>query len=148
MYSWANYLILYCTETKFFVTDLTWGPVTSMLYHSRLCITTRMAECYWSEESSPRFVGITIEIHIIYRKSSGQAILFNIWTIWAMDRTSAQPQVNLSLLRSNSLKFQPLEVHRSLYCWVSGPILLRMCLYMDAELPVFVVQPYWMQEKS
>jgi hypothetical protein len=27
-----------------------------------------------------------------------------------MDRTSAQPQVNLSLLRSNSLKFQPLEL--------------------------------------
>jgi hypothetical protein len=27
-----------------------------------------------------------------------------------MDRNSAQPQVNLSLLRSNSLKFQP---HRS-----------------------------------
>jgi hypothetical protein len=26
-----------------------------------------------------------------------------------MDRTSAQPQVNLSLLRSNSLKFQPLD---------------------------------------
>jgi hypothetical protein len=26
-----------------------------------------------------------------------------------MDRTSAQPQVNLSLLRSNSLKFQPME---------------------------------------
>jgi hypothetical protein len=25
-----------------------------------------------------------------------------------MDRTSAQPQVNLILLRSNSLKFQPL----------------------------------------
>jgi hypothetical protein len=40
-------------------------------------------------------------------KSSGQTNQFNIWTIWAMDRTSAQPQVNLSLLRSNSLKFQP-----------------------------------------
>jgi hypothetical protein len=26
-----------------------------------------------------------------------------------MDRTTAQPQVNLSLLRSNSLKFQPQE---------------------------------------
>ncbi len=35
-------------------------------------------------------------------KSSGQAIQFNVWTIWAMDRTSAQPQVNLSLLHGNS----------------------------------------------
>jgi hypothetical protein len=29
-----------------------------------------------------------------------------------MDRTSAQPQVNLGLLRSNSLKFQPLDIDR------------------------------------
>jgi hypothetical protein len=43
-------------------------------------------------------------------KGSGQAIQFNIGTIWAMDRTSAQPQVELSLLRSNSLKFQPQNV--------------------------------------
>ncbi len=40
-------------------------------------------------------------------KSPGRAALFNIWTIWVMDGTSAQPQVNLSLLRSNSFKFQP-----------------------------------------
>ncbi len=40
-------------------------------------------------------------------KSSGQATQFNIWTIWAVDRTSAQPQVKLILLRSNALKFQP-----------------------------------------
>ncbi len=39
--------------------------------------------------------------------ASGQATRFNIWAIWAMDRSSAQPQVNLSLLRGNSLKFQP-----------------------------------------
>ncbi len=44
------------------------------------------------------------------KKSSGQTILFNIWTIWAMDRGSAQPQVNLSLLCSNSLKLHPLYV--------------------------------------
>ncbi len=40
-------------------------------------------------------------------KSSGQANVFNIWTIGAIDRTSAQPKIKLSLLHSNSLKFQP-----------------------------------------
>ncbi len=38
-------------------------------------------------------------------KSSGQTHLFNVWTLGAMDRTSGQPQVNLSLLRSISLFF-------------------------------------------
>ena len=37
-------------------------------------------------------------------KSSGQTHLSNIWTIGAMDRTSGQPLVKLSLLRSISLK--------------------------------------------
>ncbi len=46
-----------------------------------------------------------------WEKSSGQASQFNIRSIWAIDRTSAQPRVHLSLLRSNSLKFQPLDVH-------------------------------------
>ncbi len=36
-------------------------------------------------------------------KRSGQAQLFRMWTIGAIDRTSAQHQV----LRSNSLKFEP-----------------------------------------
>ncbi len=40
-------------------------------------------------------------------KSSGQATQFSIWTVWATDRTSAQPYVNLSMLSCNSLKFQP-----------------------------------------
>ncbi len=37
-------------------------------------------------------------------KSSGQTTQFNIWTIWAMDRTLVKPQVNLRLLRSNSFE--------------------------------------------
>ncbi len=46
-------------------------------------------------------------------KSSGQATQFNIWTIWAMDRTSVQPQVILIFLCSNSVIFQPLDpAHR------------------------------------
>ncbi len=34
-------------------------------------------------------------------KSSGQATQFSIWTIWAMDRTSAQPQVNRAVILWN-----------------------------------------------
>jgi|LakMenE18May11ns_1017448.scaffolds.fasta_scaffold9628606_1 hypothetical protein len=48
-------------------------------------------------------LAITRETHNGDReKSSGQAHLFNIGTKGAMDRTTAQPQVKLSLLRSNS----------------------------------------------
>ncbi len=90
---------------------LPWGPVTeadlrprpSMPTHTRLSITTQMAECYWSDESSP-----SLDIQII--GTERRANMFNIWTIWAKDRTSAQPQLNLSLLRRNSLKFQPLAI--------------------------------------
>ncbi len=56
----------------------------------------------WSEIFSPSMLGRNRD----REKSSGLTIQFNIWTIWAMDRTWAQPQVNLSLLRSNSFKFQ------------------------------------------
>jgi hypothetical protein len=41
--------------------------------------------------------------------SSGQTDLFNIWTTGAMDKTSAQPQVKLSLLRSFALKINAKE---------------------------------------
>ncbi len=47
-------------------------------------------------------------------KSSGQARLLNIWTIWA----SVQPQVKLNLLRINSLKFLPLGSRACMYCTV------------------------------
>ncbi len=64
----------------------TWGPV--------LCITTQMAECYWSEECSPLIRWPSLEAHINRdrEKSSGQAKQFNIWKIWIMERTSAQPE--------------------------------------------------------
>jgi hypothetical protein len=51
---------------------------------SRLYITTQMAECYWSEVSSPSFVGHHYRDTRNNRdreKSSGQANLFNVWTI-------------------------------------------------------------------
>ncbi len=51
---------------------------------------------------------VTWGTHIIEtEKSSGQASQFNIWTIGAMDRTSAQPQVNLTLLRKISAQGNP-----------------------------------------
>ncbi len=71
-----------------------------------------MAECYWSEEISDSFPRYNRN----REKSSGQVNLFSIWTIRAMDRTSAKPQVNLSLLRSNSLKFQQLVAKLQLEC--------------------------------
>jgi hypothetical protein len=75
-----------------------------MQYHSRLCITIlQMAECYQLlvRRKLPLIRSPSLEIHTMGTESSGQAYnLFNIWTIWAMDRTSAQPQVKLSLLRS------------------------------------------------
>ncbi len=55
---------------------------------------------------------------------------FKSWTIWAMDRTSAQPQVNLSLQRKKFLKFQPQLASlvnqvrsRCLYCRFGSPAL-------------------------
>ncbi len=60
-------------------------------------------------KAPPHSLAITRDTHNSEReKSSGKANLFNIWTSWAMERTSAQPQVNLTFFRSNSLKFQPL----------------------------------------
>ncbi len=41
-------------------------------------------------------------------KSLGQTDQFIIWTIEAMNRTSAQPQVRLGLLRSNFLEIHAL----------------------------------------
>ncbi len=69
---------------------------------SRLCslilvyvhIKTQIAECYWSDESSLSFVchHWRYTLHGQREKSSGQAILFNIWTIWAK---WTEPQLNL-----------------------------------------------------
>ncbi len=50
-------------------------------------------------------------VHVIgTEKSSGKAHLSNIWTKESMDRTSGQPQVKLSLLRSICLKIRPLYI--------------------------------------
>jgi hypothetical protein len=63
-----------------------------------------MAECNWSEGSSLSIIGLTRETHNGNReKSSGQAQIFNIGTIKAMDGTSAQPQVKRSFMPSVSI---------------------------------------------
>jgi hypothetical protein len=48
-----------------------------------------------------------------------------------MDRTSAQPQVNLNLLRSNSLIFQPLARHTT---WTETLVLY--ILYVHSMIPL------------
>ncbi len=58
---------------------LTWGPS-----HLRLTLGRTLAYTYMYNRNR--------------EKCSGQATQLNIWTIWDKDRTSAQPQVDLSLL--------------------------------------------------
>ncbi len=43
---------------------------------------------------------ITRDTELEKREELGQTRLFNVWTIGAMDRTSAQPEVMLNLLRT------------------------------------------------
>ncbi len=90
-------------------------PRPSMQSHSRMSITTQMAECYWStlKRKLPLIhLAITRNRKNWDReKSAGQAHMFNTWIIEAMDWTSGQLQVNLGsrwvCCESNSLKFHP-----------------------------------------
>ncbi len=95
--------------------DLRPLPSTSMQSHSRLCITAKMADCYWSEESSPSFVGHLLETHNIGAEKRAQVRpTCSIWEQYKlMDRTSALPQVKLILLSSKSLKIHPPWKHLS-----------------------------------
>jgi hypothetical protein len=49
-----------------------------------------------------------------------------------MDGTSAQPQVNLSLLRSNSLKFQPQVIYSSL-AWQIRIVLVNIKFFCKKQ---------------
>ncbi len=51
--------------------------------------------------------GIFSPIMHLYLTWGPSTSLFNIWTKGAMDRTSVQPQVKLSLVRSISIKIRP-----------------------------------------
>jgi len=62
-------------------------------------------------------------------KTSGQAVQFNIWSIWTMGRTSAQPQLNLSLLRSNILWNSSLQRLYKVNLWIEGKVLLIKLSY-------------------
>jgi hypothetical protein len=68
---------------------------------TRLSITTQIAECYWSEESSP-----SLEIQITGTERRAQ--VRPTCSILKQYERRTEPQLNLSLLRRNSLKFQPL----------------------------------------
>jgi hypothetical protein len=62
-------------------------------------IATQITYCYWSEDSILSLIGFALEITV-----TGT---LNILTLGAMDRTSGQPQVKLSLLRNISLIIRP-----------------------------------------
>ncbi len=71
-----------------------WGKQS----HSPLWITTQTTKCCWCPFHS---FAMNWDTHNSDRqKSTGLNNLFNIWTIGAMDRTSAQPLVKLRLLAS------------------------------------------------
>ncbi len=100
----------------------------SLKFHC-LCFTTQTGECYWSGKAPPYSLAITRDtLNRDREKTLGQANLFNIWKIWAMDRTSAQP----GLFRSNSLKFR--------LCWwytvsyrLSTFLLLCLCSHSGRQ---------------
>jgi hypothetical protein len=86
------------------------GPLLQIFSsHSPLCITTQMTDCYWSEESFTSLIGqITI-----WEKSSGQNDLLHIRTTQAMNKTSGQTQVKLSLLRGITRKLDHCSVYQT-----------------------------------
>ncbi len=108
----------------------TWGPVTwgRPLVRAPLCnLILVLSQHRWlnsigQKKAHSHSLAITRDMHSWDReKSSGQAHLFYTRIIGAMDRTSGQPRVKLSWLRSNSLKFQPDELDPSfrLVIWYS-----------------------------
>jgi hypothetical protein len=75
------------------------------------------------------------------KKSSGhEATQFYIWTIWSMNRTSTQPQVNLSLLRCNSLKFQPLDSRcvRFHHKQLDGMAAIEFLIFLKGHFSVYL----------
>ncbi len=85
----SHFVYVYLLEVLCHKADL--RPRTSMKSSSRLCITTQMAEHYWSEESSLLFVSHdyrdTQHIIHIQREKFRTGPLFNFLTRGAMDRT-------------------------------------------------------------
>jgi hypothetical protein len=74
-----------------------------LLYISQHCLL-------WSK-NVPLSHWFSLEIRT-KKEELRSTILFNIQAIGAMTRTSGQPQVKLSLLRSNALKIRPQGAHR------------------------------------
>ncbi len=82
---------------------------------SPLCIATQTTG-YWSGESFILLIGYQLR-HILGTERRTQVrSTYSLLQLGAMDRTSGQPQVKLSLLHSISLKIRPLVCHCSYAC--------------------------------
>ncbi len=97
--SCGRILVILCTLYMY----LTWAEAdlrprpSPVQFYSRLCITKQMAECYWSEESSPSVFRRSLEIHIIGDRGrvlrSGQPVQYlnNMSLGLKLSSTSGQP---------------------------------------------------------
>ncbi len=96
-----------------------WPRVATFIQsHSPLCIATQSSlTAVGQKKASSHSLVFTGDTRNRDReKSSGQSHLFNIWTVRAicMDRTTCQPQVKLSLMRSIFMKIRPQDCRRIL----------------------------------
>ncbi len=112
-------LYIRCGFMSFMQMYLTWGPSTRALAlgwppppHSvSLSMCRRSLPAIVQKEASSHSLSFTRDtLNRDREKSSSHTNLFDIRTIGAMDWTSGQTQIKLSLLRSISLKIWPLNL--------------------------------------
>jgi hypothetical protein len=85
----------------------TFRPHPSTQSHFRLCITTQMAEFYWSEVSSLLFVGYHKRYTLNIMGAERRAQVRPTCSIFEQKEPLTENQVKMSLLRSISLKILP-----------------------------------------
>ncbi len=108
--SWSEFCgVIFC-HLVWPVTGADWRPRPSICSLIFVCVSQhRWLNAIGQKKAPFHSLAITRDTHNEdSENSSDQAHLFNIWTIGAMDRTSAQRQVKLSWLHLNSFKFQSL----------------------------------------
>jgi hypothetical protein len=113
----------------------------SSVYHNAdgwmLFFKRKLPLIYWP---SPALL-----VHILETQKRAQVrpTLFNIWTIWSMDRISVEPQVWTSFLRCHYLKIGPHKCTISAYireAQQSGFTILVYCnKLMSSNIPVWLI---------